>query len=48
MTLLKPNDYEPASAREEIQAIAKQQAFFCEGDVQAEINRALKVRQRGN
>jgi 1-acyl-sn-glycerol-3-phosphate acyltransferase len=48
MTLLKPNDYEPAETREDIQEVAKQQAFFCEGDVQAEINRALKVKHRGN
>jgi 1-acyl-sn-glycerol-3-phosphate acyltransferase len=46
MTILPANDYKPAKAREEQQRLAKEQAFLCEGDVQAEINRRLRIRHR--
>lgn len=46
MTILPRNDYKPQKAREDQQSIAKDQAFLCEGDVQAEINRRLRIRHR--
>jgi len=44
--LMPANDYRAPEARDEQQAIAKEQAFLCEGDVQAEINRRLRIRHR--
>jgi len=46
MTILPSNPYKSPKDREEQQRIAKEQAFLCEGDVQAEINRRLRIRHR--
>jgi hypothetical protein len=46
MTILPANDYKSQKAREQQQRIAKEQAFLCEGDVQAELNRRLRIRHR--
>jgi 1-acyl-sn-glycerol-3-phosphate acyltransferase len=46
MTVLSNNHYQTVTAREELQRIAKEQAFLVEGDVQAEINRRLRFRHR--
>jgi 1-acyl-sn-glycerol-3-phosphate acyltransferase len=46
MTILPANDYKTPRAREEQQRLAKEQAFLAEGDIQAEINRRLRIRHR--
>lgn len=44
MRLLKPVEYEPVSARDQIEETSKRQALFLEGEIQAELNRLLRHR----
>lgn len=44
MRMLKPCDYERVSERDQIEETAKRLALFTEGEIQAELNRMLRMR----
>jgi 1-acyl-sn-glycerol-3-phosphate acyltransferase len=44
MSLRRELEYEQPTSREEAQKIAKHQSFIAEGEIQAELNRALRAR----
>jgi hypothetical protein len=44
MRLMKPIDYQRPSSREETEEFSKNMALYCEGEVQAEVNRILRTR----
>jgi hypothetical protein len=46
ITIAKPTSYESETDRDKIEKTAKQQCRFVEGEIQAEINRLLRARNK--